>query len=272
VKQRGTKENVSELRKAILQLAVMGKLVEQDPNDQPASELLKEIEAEKKRLVKAGKIKKQKPLPEIKADEVPYDLPVGWEWVKLQSLTEIITKGSSPKWQGVDYVDEKEGILFITSENVGNYHLRLNKKKYVDRKFNDIEPRSILKENDILMNIVGASIGRTAIYDIKNIANINQAVILIRIIQGPCHKYLLHFFNSPVCIGYMYGMQVENARPNLSMGNIAKFIIPIPPIAEQHRIVAKVDQYMSLCDDLEQQIDIATSTQNNLLNAVMVQV
>ncbi len=84
------KENVAELRKAILQLAVMGRLVPQDANDPPASELLKEIEAEKQQLVKAGKIKKPKPLPPIKPEEVPYELPQGWEWVRLDDLAEIV--------------------------------------------------------------------------------------------------------------------------------------------------------------------------------------
>jgi type I restriction enzyme S subunit len=215
--------NVAELRKAILQLAVMGKLVPQDPNDQPASELLKEIEKEKQKLIKEGKIKASKPLPEIKHDEIPYDLPKGWEWVRLEQLTQVITKGSSPNWQGVQYVNEGEGILFITSENVGNYELLLNKKKFVEYKFNEIEPRSILQRLDILMNIVGASIGRTAIFDLDELANINQAVTIIRLIKLVDHIYFLHFFNSPVCIYYMYDKQVENARPNLSMGSIALF-------------------------------------------------
>jgi len=265
------KENVAELRKAILQLAVMGKLVPQDPNDPPACELLKEIKAEKKRLVKEGKIKSEKPLPEIKLEEVTYKIPESWKWARLEQLTQIITKGSSPNWQGVQYVNEGEGILFITSENVGNYNLILEKKKYVESKFNEIEPRSILVKQDILMNIVGASIGRTAIFDLDIVANINQAVTIIRLINIANHKYFLNFFNSPICISYMNDKQVDNARPNLSMGNIALFKIPLPPLPEQHRIVTKIDELMSLCDVLEQQIDAATTKQTELLDAMMAQ-
>lgn len=154
------KENVKELRKAVLQLAVMGKLVPQDASDPPASELLKEIQAEKARLVAEGKIKKSETLPPVKDEEKPFAIPKGWEWVRLGDLTSLITKGSSPNWQGVNYTDSQNGILFITSENVINYHLKLNNKKYVETKFNEIEPRSILEKNDILMNLVGASIGR----------------------------------------------------------------------------------------------------------------
>ena len=176
----------------------------------------------------------------------------------MEEVTEIITKGSSPKWQGVQYVDEGQGILFVTSENVGNYEMLLTKRKYVEPKFNEIEPRSILKKNDILMNIVGGSIGRTAIYNIDDLANINQAVTIIRLMSLNYHWYFLHFFNSPTCISYMYDKQVDNARPNLSMGNIAKFLMPFPSLEEQKAIVEKVNALMGLCDALEQEI-----TKNN---------
>ncbi len=269
------KENVAELRKAILQLAVMGKLVPQDPNDQPASELLKEIEAEKKRLIKEGKIKATKPLVPIKSEDIPFKLPSKWSWARLNDLTSLITKGSSPNWQGVNYTDKENGILFITSENVDNFKLRLDKKKYVEEKFNQIEPRSILQKNDVLMNLVGASIGRVSYYYLEDIANINQAVCLIRLIRlGVCLnlRYLLAFFNSEICISYMFDNQVENARANLSMTNVGKFVIPIPPVKEQQRIVEKVDALMELCDRLEQNLTDATEKQTNLLNSLMAKV
>lgn len=253
------KPNVKKLRETILQLAVQGKLTthwrKENPAVEPANELLKRITAEKQQLIKAGKIKKEKPLSPIKDDEIPFELPEGWVWCRLYDLVEVITKGSSPKWQGINYVENSnEGILFITSENVGNYNLILDKKKYVEARFNEIEPRSILKMNDILMNIVGGSIGRTAIFNIDDIANINQAVTIIRLLGKNGHDYFLHFFNSPLCISYMYEKQVDNARPNLSMGNISRFIIPLPPLQEQHAIVATVYTLMGLCDALEQEL------------------
>jgi type I restriction enzyme S subunit len=207
--------HVNKLRQAILQLAVQGKLAPQDPNDQPASELLKRIKAEKEKLITEGKIKKQKLLPPINEDEIPYELPEGWAWVRLGKLTQVITKGSSPKWQGIQYVGSDEGLLFLTSKNVGNYNLILDNSSFVEWKFNEIEPRSILQNGDILMNIVGASIGRTALYDLDEIANINQAVCLIRFLNffSFDKRYFLHFFNSPVCISYMFDKQVDMARP-----------------------------------------------------------
>ncbi|HFQ5428941.1 TPA: restriction endonuclease subunit S [Vibrio vulnificus] len=247
---------IKKLRELILELAVRGKLVPQDPNDEPASVLLERIAAEKAQLVKENKIKKPKKLPEITEDDIPFKLPEGWTFSRLENLCELITKGSSPKWQGVSYTENPEDVLFVTSENVGAFELLLDKKKYVEKKFNEIEPRSILRKDDFLMNIVGASIGRTALYNIDYLANINQAVCLIRSFpQQVITRFFLTFFNSLTCVSYMYDKQVENARPNLSMGNISKFVIPVPPFNEQHRIVAKVDELMALCDQLEQQTE-----------------
>ena len=267
-----TETSIDELKQTLLQLAVMGKLVPQDLNDEPASELLKRIQAEKANLIAEGKIKKDKPLAEITDEEKPFELPVGWEWARLNDLASLITKGSSPKWQGVNYTDNFDDVMFVTSENVGSYKLLLDSPKFVERKFNEIEPRSILKKGDFLMNIVGASIGRTAIYDIDILANINQAVCLIRISHSNMLSlFLLHFFNSGTCLEYMFDKQVDNARPNLSMGNIAKFLIPIPPITEQHRIVAKVDELMAICDQLKTRINEANELQRKIADVVVGQ-
>ncbi|BBM01975.1 restriction endonuclease subunit S [Microbulbifer sp. GL-2] len=262
---------VEQLKQTILQLAVMGKLVPQDPNDEPASALLERIAAEKAELIKEKKIKKQKPLPKIRNEEKPFDLPRGWEWVRLEALSHLITKGSSPKWQGVAYTENSDDILFITSENVGVNKLLLDKKKYVEKKFNDLEPRSILRKGDILMNIVGGSIGRTAVYDIESLANINQAVCLIRIFDEHINKrYLLKFFNSETCRGYMFDQQVDNARANLSMGNISKFVVPVPPLHEQYRINTRVDKLISLCDLLTERLSKAQTTHLQLANTAIL--
>ena len=271
------KKNIKSLRETILQLAVQGKLTakwrDANPSVENASELLKRIEAEKQQLIAEKKIKKEKPLPIIEDKDKPYELPESWVWCRLNQLTEVITKGSSPKWQGVQYVEEGDGgILFVTSENVGSYKLLWKKKKYVEAKFNDIEPRSILKRNDLLMNIVGGSIGRTAIYDIDDLANINQAVTIIRLLNECNYTYFLHLFNSPICISYMYDKQVDNARPNLSMGNISKFMMPLPPLKEQQAIVEKVNSLMSLCDTLEQQIENSQTQIEQLMQSCLKEV
>jgi type I restriction enzyme S subunit len=250
----------------------MGKLVKQDPNDEPASKLLERIATEKNQLIKDGKIKKPKRLPPITDGDKPFTLPCDWAFERLEKMTSLITKGSSPKWQGVSYTEDSTDVLFVTSENVGAFELRLDKKKYVEKKFNDVEPRSILQKDDFLMNIVGASIGRTATYNIDTLANINQAVCLIRSFPLlSCNKYFLTFFNSNICISYMYDKQVDNARPNLSMANISKFVIPVPPLEEQHRIVSKVDELMTLCDSLKANLNKIQISQLHLTNALVEQ-
>lgn len=267
-----SEQSIDQLRQAILQLAIMGKLVRQDPTDEPASELLKRTAAEKVKLVKEGKIKRSAPLSPIGNDEKPFESPKAWEWVRLEEISTVITKGSSPKWQGVEYTDNVEDVLFVTSENIGNFKLLLDSKKYVEKKFNEIEPRSILKNGDFLMNIVGASIGRTAIFDIDTLANINQAVCLIRTVPDSLSsRFLLMFFNSSTCTDYMFDKQVDNARANLSMSNIAKFVIPVPPYTEQHRIVTKVGELMSLCDKLTIRLNDTQITKMHLADALSEQ-
>jgi len=265
----------SDLRKSILTLAVQGKLVPQDPNDEPAEELVARIAATKLRLQKEGEIGKEKPVAPLQPESLPFEAPESWRWVKLAEITELITKGSSPKWQGIAYVPESEGVLFITSENVGNYVLRkLDDLKYVAKGFNEIEPRSILKQGDILMNLVGASIGRTAVYDLHDGANINQAVALIRLVRetdGVCPRFLLHYLNGPSAIGYMLSSRVVNAQPNISLTDAREFAVPLPPLAEQRRIVAKVEQLMALVDALETQLAASRATAANLLSALVAE-
>jgi type I restriction enzyme S subunit len=238
-----------DLQKSILQMAIQGKLVEQRPEEGTGEELYQQIQAEKQRLIKEGKIKKEKPLPEISEDDIPFDIPESWKWVRLGSLAELITKGSSPSWQGIKYIDE--GLLFVTSENVGVEQLLLDTPKYVEKRFNEIQERSILKKGDILTNIVGASIGRTAIYDRDECANINQAVCLIRLVNKRLNGYITKYLNSYVAYKIMMSDKVDTARANISLTNISDFIVPLPPLAEQKRIVAKLEEILPLCEKLK---------------------
>ena len=160
---------------------------------------------------------------------------------RLEEYAFLITKGASPKWQGVDYCED--GTLFITSENVREGYVDLSKRKYLDEKINEIQPRSMLKRNDILINIVGASIGRAAVYDCDEIANINQAVALVRVDYSQINQiYLMTFLNSPQAIE-MYGkMKKGGARDNLSLQNIADLQIPVVPMELQKQFATFVEQ------------------------------
>lgn len=257
---------VKQLRQAFLREAMQGQLVPQDENDEHASVLLEKIKDEKERLIREKKIKKQKPISPITEEEIPFEIPENWAWFRLGELCNTITKGSSPKWQGVKYVDSYEkGILFITSKNVDSFKIDLSDSSFVEAKFNEIEPRSILQKGDLLTNIVGASIGRTALFDLDFVANINQAVCILRIEHKFIDKpYLLNLMNSEFVINLMLEMQFAPGRANLSMSNLGNFPIPLPPLSEQQRIIAKLDELMAYCDELEASIR-ENQQQNELL-------
>ncbi|NLW91990.1 MAG: hypothetical protein GXY34_10400 [Syntrophomonadaceae bacterium] len=237
------------LRKSILQAAIQGKLTEQLPEDGDAKDLLVKIQAEKAQLIKNGKIKKEKALSEITEEEIPFEIPENWCWVRLGEVCKMVTKGSSPKWQGVNYCSS--GVLFVTSENVGCEKLLLDAEKYVDLKFNELQSRSILEVGDVLTNIVGASIGRATIFNLEENANINQAVALIRLIMVDMGRYIVKYLNSPLAYSIMMGNKVDTARANISLTDISNFIVPLPPFAEQQRIVEKIEELLPQLEKLE---------------------
>ena len=177
------------------------------------------------------------------------ELPSTWTRCQLKSLTSLITKGASPKWQGINYA--VSGVLFVTSENVGNGEMLIGQKKFVEPKINEIQPRSVLKKGDLLTNLVGASIGRSAIYELDEVANTNQAVGIIRLKPGVENRYLLHVLNSPVLVDHIHAEKVDVARANVSLADVRDFPIPIAPLAEQQEIVRRVAGLFALADQLE---------------------
>ena len=167
----------------------------------------------------------------------------GWVDAKLSDCSTLITKGSSPKWQGVSYV-ESPGVLFVTSENVGSNKMLFNKTKYVEEVFNEKDSKSVLQKGDVLTNIVGASIGRTAIYDRDDIANINQAVCMIRCeSQKLSNEYLAYLLNSPYLVKILHDNEIDNARANLSLGFFRGLEIPLPSLEEQSRLVSCIAEF-----------------------------
>lgn len=175
----------------------------------------------------------------------------GWVDKPLGVLTEKITKGSSPKWQGISYVEEP-GTLFITSENVRTNKMNYQKTKFVEEIFNEKDSKSILKKGDVLTNIVGASIGRTAVFDRDDIANINQAVCLIRCDNDKLmNKYLAYLFNSPFFKKILHDNEINNARANLSLGFFRSLEIPVPNLIEQEILVTNIDAISSETQHLE---------------------
>lgn len=243
---------IKKLRELILELAVRGKLVPQDPNDEPASELLKRIAAEKAELVKQGKIKKQKPLPEISEEEKPFELPVGWEVIRLGEIATKIGSGSTPRGGQSTYVSS--GIHFLRSQNIWNDGLKLDDVVFITSEVYSQMEGSQVEGFDILLNITGASLGRSAIYpDNIGEANVNQHVTIIRLIKKEMINFLHLAITSPVIQKLIWGRQVGMAIEGLSKKTLELFEIPVPPLSEQFRIVHKARDLMSLCDQLEQQ-------------------
>jgi type I restriction enzyme S subunit len=247
-------EKVKRLRETILDLAVRGKLVKQDPNDEPASVLLERIKEEKERLVKEGKIKREKPLPEIREAEKPYELPKSWSIEYMQSLTSCITCGlaSTPK-----YVDK--GKIFLSAKNIKPYKFMPQDHRFISKEdFQKLTKQNKPEIDDILLTRVGAGIGEAAIIDQNLEFAIYVSLTLIKPIKKHVHsKYLLHWINSPKgvakAVGNTFGKGVSQG--NLNVNQVRRFLVPIPPIDEQIRIVEKVDSLMIFCDKLEKALE-----------------
>ena len=266
------KANVTELRKAILQLAVMGKLVPQDPNDQPASELLNAIEVEKNRLVKEGKIKASKPLPEIKPDEIPYDLPKSWEWMRLNDLLTFgPTNGFSP--QSVEF---QTPVRSLTLSATTSGKFKGEYSKFIDHSI-PLDSDLWLEDGDILVQRGNTLeyVGVSAIYRGESNQYIYPDLMMkIRISLMLNIDYIYLAMSSRSCREFLRNRAsgTSGTMPKINQSTLKSLPIPIPPLAEQHRIVSKIDQLMTLCDELEKQIDIANSKKTNLLNSVMTKV
>ncbi|MBE9194004.1 restriction endonuclease subunit S [Synechocystis sp. LEGE 06083] len=264
------KENVTSLRQAILQLAVMGKLVPQDPGDQPANELLKEIEAEKQRLIKEGKIKKQKPLPDITADEIPYDLPNSWSWSRLEDIVDIITGIS----KGKKYQDQvMKEFPYLRVANVQRGYLDLKIMKYLPIPINDFSRYEVLP-NDLLITEGGDwdKVGRTAIWngEVSSCIHQNHVFKARRFLQKQNIFWLQLYLNSLPARTYFASASKQTTNlASINKTQLRSCPIPLPPFPEQNRIVAKVDALTALCDRLENQIDQKTSKQTQLLESVM---
>jgi restriction endonuclease S subunit len=175
---------------------------------------------------------------------------------KLGEHSNLITKGASPKWQGFNYIDDSSQLLFVTSENVRENFIDVSEPKYLSFGFNNIQKRSILQKEDVLFNLVGASIGRAAIFNLERITNINQAVAIIRLKKSMFNKYLSHFLNSEVAKQKYLGKVVDVARANLSLTDIANMEIPLPKdFSEQEKIVQEIESRLSVCDKIEEIIE-----------------
>lgn len=262
------KENVAELRKAILQLAVMGKLVPPDPKDPPARELLKQIRLEKKRLIKEVRIRESKPFATIASDQIPFLLPNGWEWVRITEVAQLITSGSRD-W--AQYYSDS-GAIFLTMGNLsrGSYQLRMDTIRYVSPPNDSEGARTRLEEGDLLISITG-DVGNLGLVprDFGE-AYINQHTCLLRLMPVCRNRYFAELLRSPLAKAQFDAPQ-RGIKNSFRLPDVGEMLIPLPPLPMQKRIVARIDHFMSMCDDLERAIDSLSRTHGSLLNAVMAQ-
>ncbi|MCK9460078.1 MAG: restriction endonuclease subunit S [Proteobacteria bacterium] len=256
---------VKKLRELILQLAVQGKLVPQDPSDEPASVLLKKIAEEKKRLVAEGKIKKEKTLPPIEPEEVPFEVPEGWEWVRLDEVSSYIQRGKGPTYSDI------EKIPVVSQKCIQWSGFDLRRARF-------IEPESIeaygeerfLCEGDLLWNSTGTgTIGRMSIYKPDSrypLAVTDSHVTVVRVVVV-LPRFVLSWVASPFIQLYIEGDAPGTTNQvELATSRVKSQVVPLPSLGEQHRIVARVDQLMSLCDELEAKYN-AQQDQRQKLNA-----
>lgn len=240
-----------QLRQAVLQAAIQGKLTKQLPEDGDARDLLAEIQAEKAKLITEKRTKKENPLETIAKDEVPFDVSNSWSWAKLGDLCLKIGAGNTPPGGKNSDVYKTDGIKFIRSMNVYNDGLHYEGMVYISEELASKRAGSAVIAKDMLLNITGGSIGRCAIVPNDfDIGNVNQHVLIIRCVNEQCRSYIHLVICSPL-IQAAINEKAVGDKAGFSANKAKNLLIPLPPLAEQHRIVARVDELMAKIDELE---------------------
>jgi type I restriction enzyme S subunit len=239
---------LAKLREAILREAVQGKLTHQSADNEDASHLLARIKAEK-----AAKGIKEKPLAPIKPEEIPYQLPQGWVWCRLGEICEKIGSGSTPR--GGNAVYTKAGVKFLRSQNVYNDGLRLDDVVYISEEIHERMSGTKINPLDILLNITGGSIGRITIVPASFIdGNINQHVTIIRPVSTAFSDFVHKILLSPNYQEMILDEATGAGREGLPKNRLELFPIPLPPLAEQERIVAAVERLLGRVSALEKEV------------------
>lgn len=235
----------AELKASILDLAIRGKLVAQDPDDEPASELLARIAGEKAKLIKEKKIKKSKPLDPIADDEIPFEIPDEWVWCRLGNVCMSIQYGyNAPA--------KPEGrIMMVRISDIQNGVVCWDGVPYCEIKESDI-PDYLLQPNDILFARTGGTVGKSYIVDVVPHEAIYAGYLIrTRYSADVCAKYFKLFMESTLYWEQLRDGTIATAQPNCNGQTLSKMMIPLPPLAEQRRIVEKVEELMPLVERYE---------------------
>ncbi|MDR5899628.1 restriction endonuclease subunit S [Halomonas vilamensis] len=262
---------VKKLRELILELAVRGKLVEQNSTDEPASMLLEKIADEKAQLAKEGKIKKSKMLPEVDEEEKPFDLPDGWQWARMEAISEYIQRGKGPK-----YADSGK-VRVVSQKCIQWSRFDLKSARFVDdNSLSGYQDERYIRENDILWNSTGTgTVGRAIVVKRQQCSIVADShVTIIRpLVSEPRH--ILNYILSP-SVQQRIEPDHENSlvsgttkQVELNSTSVKMLAVPLPPLNEQHRIVQKVDELMALCDRLEQQTSDQLEAHETLVDTLL---
>ncbi|HGS5202736.1 TPA: restriction endonuclease subunit S [Vibrio cholerae] len=266
-----TEQSIDQLKQTILQLAVMGKLVPQDPNDEPAAKLLERIAEEKAQLVKEKKIKMQKALPPIAEDEKPFELPNGWEWVKFGELSEFINGDRSKNYPNKDeYVDQ--GIPWINTGHIEpDGTLTTKDMNFITKeKFDTLRSGKII-HTDLVYCLRGATFGKTAFVSPYVEGAIASSLMIIRPYNVSLREFFYTYLISPFGHSQIFRFDNGSAQPNLSANSVMLYAFPCPPIEEQIRITTKVRELFLMCDQLKQRLRDSQQTQLQLTDAIIEQ-
>jgi len=263
-----TESSIDALKQTLLQLAVMGKLVQQDPNDEPASELLKRIAEEKARLVAEGKLKRQKPSSDITEAEKPFALPDSWAWIRLEEIAQVGT-GATPLRTNPKYFNPAT-VNWVTSGETSQDFICSTEQKVSSLALAETN-LTVYPPHTLIIAMYGQGKTRGQISELLIDASTNQACAAIQLLDSnEFHRcYVKYFFVKSYDDLRM--LAAGGAQPNLNLGKIKESVIPLPPLAEQHRIVAKVDQLMALCDQLKARLNQARQVHEQLAGALVEQ-
>ena len=233
-----------DMKKSILQLAIQGKLVGQRPEEGTADELYQQIQAEKQRLIKAGKIKKEKPLPEITEDEKPFDIPESWKWVRLADLCKSISDGDhQPPPQVLT------GIPFLVISNISSGRFVFSNTRYVPQSYFDALPPDRVAENgDILFTVTG-SYGIPVKVDCGQRFCFQRHIALLKLLID--WEYLFYILKSPIIQLQCDSIATGTAQKTVGLKSLRNMVLPLPPLAEQKRIVAKLEELLPLCEKMK---------------------
>lgn len=237
-------DNLVVLRNKIFDAGIQGKLTKQFQDDGNADDLFNQIQSEKAKLVKEKKIKKEKALPEITDDEIPFELPKNWKWARLGDICSKISSGNTPAGgaKGGAYVDE--GYCFFREQNIYNDGIHEEGMVYISEDLLDSRPNSTVLPNDILLNITGGSIGRCALVpeDFTR-GSINQHILIIRTVDPRIRFYVHKCLCSPYYQKLIMG-NVVGDKDGFSAGRCKNTLIPLPPLAEHERITSRIDEVL----------------------------